>query len=174
MFKLDLEKEPEIKSPTSIGSQKKQENSRKTSIYFCFIDYAKAFVWITTNCGLFVSAGDSSTQTGKSGSVSYGVTRKGRFSFQPQKKGNVKECSNYDTTAVISHASKASQVTLVVKNPSANEGDSRDGKTRPPDLPLEKSVCRSRSNSQNWTWNNRLVPNRKTSSSRLYIVTRFI
>ena len=32
MFKLDLEKaeEPEIKLPTSIGSQKKQENSRKT------------------------------------------------------------------------------------------------------------------------------------------------
>ena len=33
MFKLDLEKakEPEIKLPTSAGSQKKQENSRKTS-----------------------------------------------------------------------------------------------------------------------------------------------
>ena len=45
MFKLVLEKveEPEIKLPTSIGSWKKQESSRKTSIYFCFIDYAKAF-----------------------------------------------------------------------------------------------------------------------------------
>ena len=34
MFKLDLEKaeEPEIKLPTSIGSWKKQESSRKTSI----------------------------------------------------------------------------------------------------------------------------------------------
>ena len=33
MFKLDLEKaeEPEIKLPTSVGSQKKQDNSRKTS-----------------------------------------------------------------------------------------------------------------------------------------------
>ena len=32
MFKLDLEKveEPEIKLPTSIGSQKKQESSRET------------------------------------------------------------------------------------------------------------------------------------------------
>ena len=40
--KLNLEKaeEPEIKLPTSVGSQKKQENSRK-NIYFCFIDYAK-------------------------------------------------------------------------------------------------------------------------------------
>ena len=33
------------------------------------------------------------------------------------------------------------------------ENSSRDGDTRPPDLPPEKSVCRSRSNSQNWTWN---------------------
>ena len=32
---------------------------------------------------------------------------------------------------------------------------------RPPDLPLEKSVCRSGSNSWNWTWNNRLVPKGK-------------
>ena len=35
----------------------------------------------------------------------------------------------------------------------------RDGNTRPPYLPPEESVCRSESNSQNWTWNNRLVPN---------------
>ena len=44
MFKLDFEKaeEPEIKLPTSIASSKKQESSRK-NIYFCFIDYAKAF-----------------------------------------------------------------------------------------------------------------------------------
>ena len=42
--RLDLEKaeEPEIKLPTSVGSSKKQESSRK-NIYFCFIDYAKAF-----------------------------------------------------------------------------------------------------------------------------------
>ena len=45
MFYLDLEKaeEPEIKLPTSAGSSKKQENSRK-NIYFC---------WITINCGKF-------------------------------------------------------------------------------------------------------------------------
>ena len=44
MFKLDLEKAeaPEIKLPTSIGSSKEQESSRK-KIYFFFIDYAKAF-----------------------------------------------------------------------------------------------------------------------------------
>ena len=47
----------------------------------------------------------------------------------------------------------------------------QDGNTRPSDLPLEKSVCRSGSNSYKWTWNNRLVPNIERSTSRLYIVT---
>ena len=44
MFRLILEKaeEPEIKLPTSTGSWKKQESS-KENIYFCFLDYAKAF-----------------------------------------------------------------------------------------------------------------------------------
>ena len=42
------------------------------------------------------------------------------------------------------------------------------------DLPLEKPICKSGSNSQNWTWNNRLVSNRKRSTSRLYIVTLLI
>ena len=42
MFKLDLEKaeEPEIKLPTPLGSQKKQENFRKTSTS---ADYTEAF-----------------------------------------------------------------------------------------------------------------------------------
>ena len=50
MYKLDLEKaeEPEIKLPTSSGSSKKQESSRK-NIYFCFIDYAKAFDCVDHN-----------------------------------------------------------------------------------------------------------------------------
>ena len=43
MFKLVLEKaeEPEIKLPTSAGSSKTTEFQK--NIYFCFIDYAKAF-----------------------------------------------------------------------------------------------------------------------------------
>ena len=53
------------------------------------------------------------------------------------------------------------------------ENSSGDGNTRPPYLPPEKSVCRSGSN-MNWTWNNRLIPNRKRSTSRLYIVTLLI
>ena len=54
MFKLDLEKaeEPEVKLPTSVGSQKQKEFQR--NIYLCFIDYTKALtVWITTDCGKF-------------------------------------------------------------------------------------------------------------------------
>ena len=40
--------EPEIKMSTSVGSLKKQESSRK-NIYFCFIDYAKAFDCVDHN-----------------------------------------------------------------------------------------------------------------------------
>ena len=74
MFKLDLKKaeEPEIKLPTSAGSWKKEENARK-NIYFCFIDYAKAFDSVDHN---------------------------------------------------------------------KLENSERDGNTRPPDLPLEKPICR--------------------------------
>ena len=78
MFKLGLEKaeEPEIKLPTSAGSWKKQEFQK--NIYFCFIDYAKAFDRV---------------------------------------------------------------------DHSKLENSSRNGNTRPPYLPPEKYVCRSRSNS---------------------------
>ena len=50
MYKLVLRKaeEPEIKLPTFAGSSKEQESSRK-NIYFCFIDYAKAFDCVDHN-----------------------------------------------------------------------------------------------------------------------------
>ena len=50
IFKLDLEKteESEIKLPTSFGSWKKQGEFQK-NIYFCFIDYAKAFACVDHN-----------------------------------------------------------------------------------------------------------------------------
>ena len=78
MFKLVLEKaeEPKIKLPTSTGSSKNEEFQK--NIYFCFIDYAKAF-----------------------------------------------DCVDHKKL----------------------ENSERDGNTRPPDLPLEKPVCRSGSNS---------------------------
>ena len=55
-FKLDLEKaeEPEIKLPTSVGSSRKQENSRKTSISALLTIPKPLTVWITTNCEKFL------------------------------------------------------------------------------------------------------------------------
>ena len=55
MFKLYLEKaeEPEIKLPTSTGSLKKQESSRKTSTSALLTMPKPLAVWITTNCGKF-------------------------------------------------------------------------------------------------------------------------
>ena len=78
MFKLVLEKaeEPEIKLPTSAGPSKNKRVPE--NIYFCFIDYAKAF-----------------------------------------------DCVDHNELWKIL----------------------RDGNTRPPNLPLEKSICRSGSNS---------------------------
>ena len=38
----------------------------------------------------------------------------------------------------------------------------KESNTRPPDLPLQKPVCRSGIKSQNGTWKNSLVPNRKS------------
>ena len=79
MFKLDLEKaeKPEIKLPTSAGSSKKQERSRKTSISALLTMPEPLTVWIRANWKIL----------------------------------------------------------------------KRDGNTRPPDLPTEISVGRSRSNS---------------------------
>ena len=74
---LEKAEEPEIKLPTSAGSSKKQESSRKTSISALLTVLKPLTVWITINC----------------------------------------------------------------------ENSERDGNTRPPDLPVEKFVCRSGSNS---------------------------
>ena len=56
MYKLDLEKaeEPEIKLPTSIGSSKKCESSRKTSTSSLLIMLKLLTMWIMTNYGTFL------------------------------------------------------------------------------------------------------------------------
>ena len=55
MFKLDLEKtkKPEIKLPTSVGSSKQQESSRKVSTYALLITPMPWTVWMTANYGKF-------------------------------------------------------------------------------------------------------------------------
>ena len=63
MFKLVLEKaeEPEIKLPTSIGSLKKQESSRKTSTSALLTMPKPLTVWITIHCGKFFKRWDYQT-----------------------------------------------------------------------------------------------------------------
>ena len=104
MFKLVLEKaeEPEIKLPASAGSWKKEEFQK--NIYFCFIDYTKAFDCVDHN-----------------------------------KLWKILQEMEYQTT-----------------------------------WPASWEICMQIRKQQNWTWNNRLVPNRKRSTSRLYIVTLLI
>ena len=53
---MDLEnaEEPEIKLPTSVGSLKKQESSRKISTSALLTKPKPLTVWITTNCGKFL------------------------------------------------------------------------------------------------------------------------
>ena len=55
MYKPDLEKaeEPEIKVPTSVGSQKKQKSSGKTSTSALLTAPKPLTAWITMNCGKF-------------------------------------------------------------------------------------------------------------------------
>ena len=59
MFKLDLEKaeEPEMKLPTYAGSQKKQENYRKTSISALLTMPKPLTVWIAINCKILRDMG---------------------------------------------------------------------------------------------------------------------
>ena len=59
MYKLDLEKaeEPEIKLPTFITSQRKQEDSRKTSTSASLTTLKLLTAWITTNCKILKENG---------------------------------------------------------------------------------------------------------------------
>ena len=52
MFKLDLEKAEDQIANICWIIEKVREFQK--NIYFCFIDYSKVFVWITTNCGNFL------------------------------------------------------------------------------------------------------------------------
>ena len=56
MFKVDLERaeKPEIKLPMSVGSKKKQGNSRKAATSASLTTLKPLTVWITTNYGQFL------------------------------------------------------------------------------------------------------------------------
>ena len=57
MFKLVLEKQGTRDQIANIDWIIKKAREFQKDICYCFIDYAKAFVWITTNCGEFLEIG---------------------------------------------------------------------------------------------------------------------
>ena len=61
MFKLDLEKAEEAESKLAISIRSRKAREFQKDICFCFIDYTKVFVWITTNCGKFLERGEYQT-----------------------------------------------------------------------------------------------------------------
>ena len=96
-------------------------------------------------------------------------------------RGSRDQISNIDWIIKKQESSRKTSISAISTMPKrlcgpqqTVENCSRDGNTRPPDLPPENSVHRSRSNSENWTWNSRLVPNWERSTSNLYTVTLLI
>ena len=54
MYKLDLKGKGTREKIANICWIIKKAKELQKNIYLCFIDYTKAFVWITTNCGKFL------------------------------------------------------------------------------------------------------------------------
>ena len=163
----------------------------------CQLSYFKSWKMMLWNCCIQYAS--------KIGKLTSGHKNWKRSVFIPiPKKGNAKECSNYCTIALISHASKVMlkivqarlqqyvnrelpdvqagfrkgrgtrdqianvcwimekarvpekhlfllywlcQSLWLCGSPQTMENSERDGNTRPPDLPFEKPICRSGSNS---------------------------
>ena len=98
MYKLDLEKaeEPEIKLPTSFGSLKKQESSRKTST-FALLTKPNSFTVVTTNWKILKEMGvpDHLTSLLRNLYVSQGTTvrtRHGTMDWFKIGKGVHQDC----------------------------------------------------------------------------------
>ena len=90
MFKLDFKKaeEPEIKLPTSVGSQKKQWSSRKTSISALLTTPKPLTVWITTNCGKFFKRWEYQTTLPASGEICMQVKKQQQELYMEQCTGS--------------------------------------------------------------------------------------
>ena len=65
-----------------------------------------------------------------------------KISLQEALKSLLQHCSSKAATL-----QRLAFLIVQVSHPSTHDYSSKDGNTRPPDLPPEKSVCRSRSNS---------------------------
>ena len=96
MFKLDLEKaeEPESKFPTSVGSLKKQESSRKTFTFALLTMPKPLIVWITTNCGKFLKSWEYQTTRPASWEI-YMQVKKQQLEMDMEKQTGSKLGNDY-------------------------------------------------------------------------------
>ena len=97
MFKLVLEKaeEPEIKLPTSAGSSKQQESSRKTSISALLTMPKPLTVWITINCGKFWKRWEYQTTWPASWEICMQVRKQQLELDMEQQTGSKSGCENW-------------------------------------------------------------------------------
>ena len=90
MYKLDLEKaeEPEIKLPASVGSEKNQGSSRKTSTSATLTMLKPLTVWITTNCEKFFKRWEYQTTWPASWEICMQVKKEHSESDMEQRTGS--------------------------------------------------------------------------------------
>ena len=144
LHKLDLEKaeEPEIKLPTSTGSWKKQESSRKTSISALSTMPKPLTLWIT----MWSEVAQLCATLCDPWTVAYKPPPSMEFSRQEHWSGLPFPSPRDLPYQGIEPGFPALQTdTLRLSHQGSNS--ERNGNTRPPNRPLEKSVCRSGSNS---------------------------
>ena len=73
--------EPEIKLPTSVGSSKKQENSRRTSTSALLTMLKPLTVWIPTNCGKFWKRWESQSTLSASWEICMQIKKQQNWSW---------------------------------------------------------------------------------------------
>ena len=105
MFKLDLEKaeEPEIKLPTSAGSSKKQESSRKTSTFALLTTPKPLTVWIIIYCGKFLKRWEYQTTLLASWEICMQV-KKQQFELDMEQQTGSKSGKEYIKAVYCHHA----------------------------------------------------------------------
>ena len=103
MFKLHLEKaeELEIKLPTSVGSSKKQESSRKTSTPALLTTPRPFTEWVTTNCGKFFKRWEYQTTLPASWEVCLQIKKKQLELDMEQQTGS--KLGNENIKAIYCH-----------------------------------------------------------------------
>ena len=97
MLVMDLEKaeEPEIKWPTSTGSFKKQENSRKKTSISALLTMPKPLtVWITINCGKFFKQWEYQTTLSASWEICMQI-KKQQWELDMEQQTGSKEGKEY-------------------------------------------------------------------------------